>query len=137
MLETDGDRAGQPVPPLQVGELAEIAVGERHEFGRKPRGLRLLDVLPREAERAEPEVEDAELEPDHAELRIEEEHPLERGDRGLVVADRDRRPGIAQRQVGISGIAQHLLGERVEFLPRRCRTLRLRRGQGGARHQKS
>jgi hypothetical protein len=72
--------------------------------------IRLCDI-----ERAHPEIKRPKLEVDARQIRVEQQHPFERGDRRLVVAKLGRDIGIGEGRVQIGWIGQHFLEELVLF----------------------
>ena len=105
---------GEFIRRLTARDLGEVGVDLGANIVRNVAALdRVLEIAAREIPRAELEVQHAELELHPRQVRVEEQHALERADRGFIVAARCGLLGELEADFQVRGILEHLLEQRI------------------------
>ena len=108
--------ARESMPRLPLVDFGEEGRGALSYFLRHVRALDgLVKIGARGAVRAEPEIEDAKLEANTGQVGIEDQHALQGGDGGLVVAEAHRQSGELEHEVQVARILEHFLECGVVF----------------------
>ena len=109
-------------PPRDFAEIGRDAL--LHLLGRVRRG-RPFEIGARDFKRTHAEIQRGEFELNARQVRVEQQHALERRDRRLIVAELGRDIGIGERGVEIARLRATFFGTAFPFAPAagcaRCR----------------
>ncbi len=112
VLRAEQHKTGEPLHPAALRDLGEIGLDAGFHLFRRVGGGRLLEIGASDFERPHAEIKRADLELNPRQVRVEQQHALERGDCRLVIAQLGRDIGIGEGRIEVARIAQHFLEQR-------------------------